>query len=96
MSSYSPFDQELEALEAADLEALTRAREGWYIEYKREVPTAVSIANPFRRSQTLTADGYSTALKKNPKRMPLQVHSPASLARMPTLPNNVFGMPSLV
>ena len=27
MSSYSPFDQELEALEAADLEALTRARE---------------------------------------------------------------------
>ena len=44
MSRYSPFDKQLNDLEASDLQALTMATEGWYIEYKREVPNASSIA----------------------------------------------------
>lgn len=44
MTAYSPFGKELKDLEAANLLALRQAAEGWYIEYKREVPNAASIA----------------------------------------------------
>lgn len=44
MQLYSPFDKELQALQADDLAALKNATEGWYIEYKREVSNASSIA----------------------------------------------------
>ena len=44
MSAYNPFDKELDVLEAADLGALRSVSEGWYVEYKRELPSASSIA----------------------------------------------------
>ncbi|GGF46295.1 ATPase AAA [Aliidongia dinghuensis] len=44
MTAYSPFDRDLKDLEARHLEALRQTAEGWYIEYKREVPNAASIA----------------------------------------------------
>lgn len=44
MSDYSPFDKMLTALEAPDLVALRGAVEGWYVEYKAEVPNASGIA----------------------------------------------------
>lgn len=44
MAFYSPFDKELSRLEGEDLVALKNATEGWYIEYKREVPDASSVA----------------------------------------------------
>ena len=44
MLKYTPFDKDLHAIEAVDLASLKQASEGWYIEYKREVPDATSIA----------------------------------------------------
>ncbi|WP_186401982.1 helix-turn-helix domain-containing protein [Sphingopyxis sp. P1IMeth2] len=44
MSDYSPFDKAFTAIEAADLAALHSAVEGWYVEYKAEVPNAAAIA----------------------------------------------------
>lgn len=44
MAAYSPFESDFKDLTAEDLVALREAAEGWYIEYKREVPNAASIA----------------------------------------------------
>lgn len=44
MQRYSPFDKPIRDLQTADLKALKQTSEGWYIEYKRETPNAVSIA----------------------------------------------------
>lgn len=42
---YSPFfGKPLEGVEASDLPALLSVNEGWYIEYKRDLPNAKSIA----------------------------------------------------
>lgn len=44
MAPYTPFKKELSLLNVDDLEDLRFASEGWYIEYKQEVPTAEAIA----------------------------------------------------
>lgn len=45
MDAYSPFgDTPLRDLTAANLNTLREAREGWYIEYKRETPNAAALA----------------------------------------------------
>lgn len=44
MTYYSPFEKDFADLAVADLSALRAASEGWYIEYKREVPNANGIA----------------------------------------------------
>ncbi|MBS7472168.1 ATP-binding protein [Pseudomonas syringae] len=44
MFSFSPFDKDLSDLDAADLAVLKTVAEGWYIEYKQEIPKADSIA----------------------------------------------------
>jgi hypothetical protein len=44
MLAYTPFDKQLQALVVDDLAALKQVSEGWYIEYKREVPSATAIA----------------------------------------------------
>lgn len=44
MVNYSPFDKSFKALTSADLAALKGVQEGWYVEYKREVPNTNSIA----------------------------------------------------
>jgi len=44
MVEYTPFTKILRDVEAIDLVALRQAVEGWYVEYKREVPNATSIA----------------------------------------------------
>ena len=44
MPAYTPFDKELAELQPQDLSALKSALEGWYIEYKREVPGASAMA----------------------------------------------------
>ncbi len=44
MHSYSPFQKDIAQLDGRDLEVLRTASEGWYIEYKREIPDAASIA----------------------------------------------------
>ncbi len=44
MIGYSPFEKPLKQLETANLVMLTQAAEGWYIEYKRDIPNASSIA----------------------------------------------------
>ncbi|HYC97025.1 ATP-binding protein [Brevundimonas sp.] len=44
MATYTPFQRPLEDLTVDDLSRLTTTSEGWYVEYKREVPNATSIA----------------------------------------------------
>lgn len=44
MQSYSPFGKALSDLQTEDLESLKQASEGWYIEYKQEVPKALALA----------------------------------------------------
>ncbi|MBA1202292.1 ATP-binding protein [Pseudomonas capeferrum] len=44
MSHYSPFQKSLFDLLPSDLKALRNTAEGWYIEYKQEVPKSESIA----------------------------------------------------
>lgn len=43
-SRYSPFKNELNQLSAKDLSVLRTVPEGWYIEYKQEIPSTKSIA----------------------------------------------------
>lgn len=43
-SEYSPFDKDIEDLKPEDLVVLRSVNEGWYVEYKRELTTAVSMA----------------------------------------------------
>lgn len=42
--SYSPFQKVISQLDALDLEVLRSVSEGWYIEYKREITDATSMA----------------------------------------------------
>jgi Putative DNA-binding domain len=44
MSDYSPFDTQIGDLKASDLGILSTVSEGWYIEYKSQLPSASSIA----------------------------------------------------
>lgn len=44
MLNFSPFDKNINDLNALDLAALTAVAEGWYVEYKQEVPKSESIA----------------------------------------------------
>lgn len=44
MSHYTPFQKTLSSLVPSDLKALCSTAEGWYIEYKQEVPKSESIA----------------------------------------------------
>lgn len=44
MSGYSPFQSILSDITAKDLAVLHEVTEGWYVEYKREVPNSNSIA----------------------------------------------------
>jgi Putative DNA-binding domain len=44
LNEYNPFEKHLKDLEISDLFALKSVSEGWYVEYKSEVPKAVSIA----------------------------------------------------
>jgi hypothetical protein len=44
MSDYSPFGKPLHQIRTKDLSALREVAEGWYVEYKSEVPDASSIA----------------------------------------------------
>lgn len=41
---YNPFEKPLAQIDVADLATLRAVPEGWYIEYKRELPTVRSIA----------------------------------------------------
>ena len=41
---YTPFDKEIDELSTADLESLTEVREGWYVEYKSQLPTTRDLA----------------------------------------------------
>ena len=43
-NTYSPFDNSLSDLQTKDLQNLKHASEGWYIEYKSEVPNASALA----------------------------------------------------
>lgn len=44
MNEYNPFDKELADLESSDLPCLKTVNEGWYVEYKSQIPKAPSIA----------------------------------------------------
>ncbi len=44
MTVYNPFDNNLTSLQTSDLSVLRQVTEGWYIEYKRELPNASSVA----------------------------------------------------
>lgn len=44
MDYYSPFNKALCDLQTADLSALKQTSEGWYVEYKRQMPKAVAVA----------------------------------------------------
>ena len=44
LMNYSPFTKTPDTLVANDLDVLRSVSEGWYVEYKREVPKARSIA----------------------------------------------------
>ncbi|WP_395517748.1 AlbA family DNA-binding domain-containing protein [Pseudorhizobium flavum] len=51
---YNPFDKDFEQITSTDLGILTSVAEGWYVEYKREVPNASAIA----KSVTAFANTY--------------------------------------
>lgn len=51
---YNPFDKDFEDVATGDLVVLSSVAEGWYVEYKREVPNASSIA----KSVTAFANTY--------------------------------------
>jgi Putative DNA-binding domain len=51
---YNPFDREFDEFTSEDLEVLKTVSEGWYVEYKREVPSASAIA----KSITAFANTY--------------------------------------
>jgi hypothetical protein len=44
MPAYSPFQKEFAELDASELAVLRTVAEGWYVEYKREITNASSIA----------------------------------------------------
>ena len=44
MTAYSPFDKDIRDLEANDLQVLKCVREGWFVEYKRELVNARALA----------------------------------------------------
>lgn len=44
MINYSPFSKGIDQLTADDLESLKTVKEGWYVEYKRELVDAAAIA----------------------------------------------------
>lgn len=44
MPTYSPFDKAIKSLESADLDVLKTVREGWHVEYKRELVNAKALA----------------------------------------------------
>lgn len=44
MKNYSPFDRAFHDLQTPDLAALKKTSEGWYVEYKREMPNASAVA----------------------------------------------------
>ena len=41
---FTPFDKRFDELSAADLESLTDVREGWYVEYKSQLPSTRDLA----------------------------------------------------
>ena len=44
MKNYTPFDKDINELLCEDLEILRQVPEGWYIEYKRDIPDVSAIA----------------------------------------------------
>jgi hypothetical protein len=54
MNHFSPFKKSFNNLEAKDLAALRDITEGWYVEYKQEIPNAQSIA----KSVSALANSY--------------------------------------
>ena len=44
MSDYNPFGKIIREIDTGDLSTLRDVSEGWYVEYKSEVPDAPSIA----------------------------------------------------
>ena len=43
-ATYNPFSKEIDQLDSGDLEKLRQVHEGWYVEYKAELPKAKAIA----------------------------------------------------
>ena len=52
--SYTPFEKPLDRITSADLNVLRSVHEGWYVEYKEQVPNASSVA----KSVTAFANTY--------------------------------------
>jgi hypothetical protein len=44
VNRYNPFGKDIREIQAADLQMLGSVSEGWYVEYKRQVPCSKSIA----------------------------------------------------
>ena len=44
MRKYSPFDKSIDELQASDLAVLRDVKEGWYVEYKSQVPKGAALA----------------------------------------------------
>lgn len=44
MKNYTPFDKDINELLCEDLDVLKQVPEGWYIEYKRDIPDVSAIA----------------------------------------------------
>ncbi len=53
-TDYNPFTKDFDEINVDDLEALQTVAEGWYVEYKREVPNAGAVA----KSITAFANTY--------------------------------------
>ncbi|CRM43377.1 Divergent AAA domain protein [Pseudomonas sp. 24 E 13] len=54
MNQYTPFEKDIDSIVGDDLVSLKTVPEGWYIEYKQEVPNAQSIA----KSVSALANSY--------------------------------------
>jgi len=58
MSFYSPFDKNIDQIETSDLSALRTVKEGWFIEYKRDVPAGLAAIAKSISSFSNTRGGW--------------------------------------
>lgn len=76
MQPYSPFSKALRDLQSADLQCLKQASEGWYIEYKREVPNASALAKALSAFANTYGGWLFLGVQEESKENPVAGHFP--------------------
>lgn len=71
MERYSPFGKPFSDVETSDLEKLREVSEGWYIEYKREMPDASAIAKSISAFANTYGGGLFIGVQEKSKENPV-------------------------